>query len=49
MPTYERLDDAGDVVERIGAPTGSFEDTRLGVAVLEGRGGWRLAEDQGQE
>lgn len=46
MPTiYERLDEAGNVVERVQPVDGDYEDTRLGLAVLDGLSGWRLAED----
>jgi hypothetical protein len=48
MPRYEQVTD-GEVTERVSVTDGSFEDTRLGLAVLEGTGGWRLAEDEGQE
>lgn len=41
---YERLDDAGTVVERVQPNPGSYEDTRLGCAALEGAGGWRVAD-----
>lgn len=44
MTVYERLDDAGTVVERVAPLEGSFEDTRLGVAALECSGGWRAAD-----
>lgn len=45
MPTYERVDEDGDVVERVGVVDGSYEDTRLGLAALEDRDGWRLVDD----
>lgn len=45
MPTvYERVVD-DRVVERVQPVPGDFEDTRLGVAVLDGTGGWRIASD----
>lgn len=43
-PVYERVDERGEVVERVQPLAGDFEDTRLGVAVLDGTGGWRLAD-----
>lgn len=43
MPVYERLE-GEDVVERVEVVDGSYEDTRIGLAVLEARGGWRKAE-----
>lgn len=54
MPVYERLVD-GEVAERVQTVDGSHEDTRLGVAVLEQKGGWRLegappaAQEQGNQ
>lgn len=54
MPMYERLVD-GEVAERVQTVDGSHEDTRLGVAVLEHKGGWRLegappaAQEQGNQ
>lgn len=53
MPVYERVVD-GEVAERVQTVDGSHEDTRLGVAVLEQKGGWRLegappaAQEQGE-
>jgi hypothetical protein len=44
MAYYERVNGDGLVVERVHASDGSYEDTRLGVAVLEETGGWRAAE-----
>jgi hypothetical protein len=48
MPVYERLNAAGDVVERVITSDGSHEDTRLGCLVLDGVGGWRVADQDGQ-
>lgn len=46
MPTvYERVDDRGQVVERVQPVPDDYEDTRLGVAVIEGKGGWRIAPE----
>jgi hypothetical protein len=45
MPAYERVDN-GEVVETVITVDGSTEDTRLGVAALEGTGGWRQAEPE---
>lgn len=45
MTTYERVDD-GQVVERVTPKPGGYEDTRLGVAALEGTGGWRVADQE---
>ncbi|WP_367128323.1 hypothetical protein [Saccharothrix sp. HUAS TT1] len=42
MTTYERVNDQGRVVERVTPVPGDHEDTRLGVAVLESAGGWRV-------
>lgn len=42
MAVYERLE-GGEVVERVTTVDGSHEDTRIGVAALEGDGGWRAA------
>ncbi|MCG5220268.1 hypothetical protein [Streptosporangium sp. KLBMP 9127] len=42
MGRYERVDDEGQVLERVYAADGSYEDTRLGVAALEEKGGWRV-------
>ena len=42
MPTYERVDEHGEIVERMNLIEGSYEHTRIGLAVLENRGGWRL-------
>lgn len=44
MPVYERVDEHGQVMERVAPLAGDFEDTRLGLAVLDGAGGWRLAD-----
>lgn len=43
MPIYERVND-GEVVERVNVVDGTFEDTRIGLAVLEERDGWRKAD-----
>lgn len=43
MPLYERVDALGEVVERVQTIDGSTHDTELGVAVIDGTGGWRLA------
>ena len=43
MPVYERVDAHGQVVERVQTIEGSIHDTELGVAVLDGVGGWRPA------
>lgn len=40
---YERVV-GGQVVERVQPTPGDFEDTRLGVAVIDGLSGWRLAD-----
>lgn len=45
MPTYERVGDDGQVVERVTPIPGDHEDTRLGCAVIDGKGGWRVAVD----
>lgn len=42
-PVYERVDQAGQVVERVQPIAGDHEDTRLGLLALEGQGGWRVA------
>jgi hypothetical protein len=42
---YERVDENGQVVERVQPTPGDYEDTRLGVAVLDGINGWRLAAE----
>lgn len=42
MTIYERVVD-GQVVERVDPVPGGYEDTRLGLSVLEGHGGWRIA------
>ncbi|MEC3977899.1 hypothetical protein [Amycolatopsis sp. H20-H5] len=41
MPTYERIDESGTVVERVNLIDGSYEHTRIGMAAMEGRSGWR--------
>lgn len=46
MPIYERVGVGGRVVERVTVSDGSYEDTRLGVAVLEETGGWRAVPPQ---
>lgn len=46
MTVYERVDEAGVVVERVQPIEWSYEDTRLGLAALDGGRGWRVA---GQE
>lgn len=43
MPVYERVDARGQIVERVDPVPGGYEDTRLGVAALEGTNGWRVA------
>ena len=43
MNVYERVVD-GQVVERVQPTPGDYEDTRLGVAILDGLNGWRLAD-----
>lgn len=48
MATYERVNERGQVVERVYAPDGTFEDTRLGVAALEGTG-WAVVGDAADE
>ncbi|MEV0586324.1 hypothetical protein [Nonomuraea sp. NPDC050310] len=45
MGRYERVDDAGNVVETSYAPDGTYEDTRLGLAALENANGWRVATE----
>ena len=46
MPTYERREPGGKVLERVRVLDGSLEDTRLGLAVLDGTDGWsRVDED----
>ncbi|MFB4294796.1 hypothetical protein ACBI99_44705 [Nonomuraea sp. ATR24] len=47
MGRYERVDEHGQVVERVHVLNGTYEDTRLGVAALEETGGWRVAEPPG--
>lgn len=42
MTTYERVVN-GQVVERVQPVSGDLEDTRLGMAVLEGHPEWRVA------
>lgn len=42
MPTYERVLD-GRVVERVTPIEGDFEDTRLGLLVMEDGSEWRIA------
>lgn len=49
MGVYERVDADGQVVETVYAPDGSFEDTRLGVAVLEGSNGWAVVGEPTSE
>lgn len=49
MATYERVDEDGRVVERVTTPDGSYEDTRLGVAALEGVGGWGAVVEASSE
>lgn len=47
MPIYERRNDTGEVIERVRTVDGSLEDTRLGVAALEGRGDWVRVDETG--
>lgn len=44
MPTFERVED-GKVVERVITVHNSNEDNRLGVAAVDGEGGWRVVTD----
>ncbi|CAL9607219.1 hypothetical protein SUDANB95_05514 [Actinosynnema sp. ALI-1.44] len=43
MTTYERVDERGNVIETVTPLDGDHEDTRLGCAVLDGTGEWRIA------
>lgn len=43
MSTFERVVD-GKVVERVNTVPNSHEDNRLGLAAIEGKGDWRVAE-----
>jgi hypothetical protein len=36
----------GEVVERVQPIPGDYEDTRLGLFALDGKGGWRVADEQ---
>jgi len=42
VTTYERVDEHGRMVERVTPAPGDLEDIRLGCAVLDGTGGWRV-------
>lgn len=43
MGTYVRRK-GRRVLERVITEEGSFEDTRLGLAAMEGKGGWHVEE-----
>lgn len=47
MPTYERVE-SGRVIERVQPLAGDYEDTRLGLLALDGREGWRVADNASQ-
>jgi hypothetical protein len=42
--TYRLLDDDGHLIEQVTVAAGSYEDTRLGLEVLEGDGGWQRVD-----
>lgn len=43
MTIYEKVDDRGNIVERVQPVPGDFTDTLLGCLVLEGDLAWRIA------
>lgn len=44
MPIYERLDEHGQVAERVQAYDNSHEDNRLGLAAEDPKQPWRVAD-----